>query len=157
MQRIPLTPEGHKKLESELENLIKVERPGNIKAIAEARAHGDLSENAEYHAAKERQGFIEGRIQELKIKLSQAEIIDPSRMDHDRVTFGASVTLMDLDTDKEITYMLVGPEEADVKAGKISTSSPVGRALIGKEEGDEVRIQAPGRTVEYEILDITFK
>ncbi len=157
MQRIPLTPEGHKRLEEELEKLIKVERPENIKAIAEARAHGDLSENAEYHAAKERQGFIEGRIQELKTKLSQAEIIDPSRMNHGHVTFGASVTLMDLDTDEEITYMLVGPEEADVKVGRISTSSPVGRALIGKEEGDEVRIQAPGRTVEYEILDITFK
>lgn len=157
MQRIPLTPEGHKRLEEELEKLIKFERPENIKAIAEARAHGDLSENAEYHAAKERQGFIEGRIQELKGKLSQAEIIDPSRMNHGHVTFGASVTLMDLETDEEITYMLVGPEEADVKIGRISTSSPVGRALIGKEEGDEVRIQAPGRTVEYEILDITFK
>ena len=157
MERVPLTPEGHKKLENELEKLIKVERPGNIQAISDARAHGDLSENAEYHAAKERQGFIEGRILELKTKLSQAQVIDPSKMNHDHVAFGASVTLMDLETDKQVTYMLVGPEEADVKAGKISTISPVGRALIGKEEGDEVRIQAPGRTVEYEILDITYK
>jgi transcription elongation factor GreA len=157
MHRIPLTPEGHKRLEDELEKLIKVERPANIQAIAEARAHGDLSENAEYHAAKERQGFIEGRIQDLKAKISQAEIIDPSRLNHEHVAFGAKVTLLDLETDAEITYMLVGPEEADVKAGKISLSSPVGKSLIGKKEGDEIHVQAPGRTVEYEIMDIIYE
>ena len=157
MQRVPLTPEGYKKLEAELENLIKVERPENIQAISVARAHGDLSENAEYHAAKERQSFIGGRIQELKQKISQAEVIDPSRLKHEHVAFGAKVTLLDLDTDDEVTYMLVGPEEADVKLGKISLSSPVGRSLIGKKEGDEVRVKAPGRTVEYEVMGIVYE
>jgi transcription elongation factor GreA len=152
-----MTPEGHRKMEEEFTRLKKVERPQNIKAIEEARAHGDLSENAEYHAAKERQGFIEGRIQELESKLSKAQIIDPSTMDHDKVAFGATVTLIDLDTDDEVTYMIVGPEEAGVKAGKISTSSPVGKALLGKKEGDEVRIQAPARTVEYVVACIAYK
>lgn len=157
MQRVPMTPEGHRKMEEELERLKKVDRPENIKAIAEARAHGDLSENAEYHAAKERQGFIEGRIHELEAKLSKAQIIDPSKMNHDKVAFGAKVTLIDLDTDEEVTYMMVGPEEADVKCGRISTSSPVGKALLGKRVGDEVRIVAPARTVEYEVAGIVYE
>jgi len=156
MQKIPMTPEGYRKLEAELENLIKVERPNNIKAIAEARAHGDLSENAEYHAAKERQSFIEGRINELQDKLARAEVIDPATIRSDKVVFGATVELLDLETDEERSYMLVGPEEGDVKAGRISVTSPLARALIGKSVGDEVRIQTPSKTVEVEILDIRF-
>jgi transcription elongation factor GreA len=156
MQRIPITPDGHRKLEEELERLVKVDRPGNVKAIAEARAHGDLSENAEYHAAKERQSFMEGRIMELKDKLSRAEVIDPSKLNHSRISFGATVTLLDIDSDEEVVYTLVGTDEADVKEKKISISSPVGKALIGKEVGDEVTIKAPGRTASYEIADISY-
>jgi transcription elongation factor GreA len=156
MQRIPIPPDGHRKLEEELERLVKVDRPGNVKAIAEARAHGDLSENAEYHAAKERQSFMEGRIMELKDKLSRAEVIDPSKLNHSRISFGATVTLLDIDSDEEVVYTLVGTDEADVKEKKISISSPVGKALIGKEVGDEVTIKAPGRTASYEIADISY-
>jgi transcription elongation factor GreA len=156
MEKIPLTPEGFKKLKAELDNLMKVQRPENVKAIAEARAHGDLSENAEYHAAKERQSFIEGRINELQDKLARANVIDPSKISHDKVAFGARVTVLDLETDKEQTFTMVGTEEADATNGRISLSSPVGRALIGKEVGDMVEITAPARTIEYEIMDITF-
>jgi transcription elongation factor GreA len=156
MQRIPLTPEGYQKLQDELEKLVKVDRPRNIQAIAEARAHGDLSENAEYHAAKERQSFIEGRIQELKSKLALADVIDPSKIRQTKVAFGATVKVLDLEADEEYVFNLVGPEEADVKNGKISISSPVGRALLGKDVGDTAVIKAPARTMEYEILEISF-
>jgi len=157
IERIPLTPEGHRKLEEELERLVKVERPANVKAIAEARAHGDLSENAEYHAAKERQSFIEGRILELRDKLSRAQVIDPSKINHTKVAFGAKVTVVDLETDSEQVFRLVGSEEADARSGKISMSSPVGRALMGKEVGDVAVIKAPAKTIEYEITDIAFE
>lgn len=157
MQRIPLTPQGYEKLKEELERLLKVERPRNIQAIAEARAHGDLSENAEYHAAKERQSFLEGRIQELKSKLALADVIDPSKIRQTKIAFGATVKVLDVEADEEYVFNLVGPEEADVKNGRISISSPVGRALLGKEVGDEAVIKAPARTIEYEILEISFE
>ena len=154
MQKVPMTPTGHQKLKDELEKLLKVERPENVKAIAEARAHGDLSENAEYHAAKERQSFIEGRIQEINTKLALANVIDPSKISQDKVAFGATVKLLDVDTDEEKVFMLVGPEEADIKIGKISIYSPIAKSLIGKKEGDEVTVQAPAKTIEYEVLEI---
>ena len=156
MQRIPITPDGYEKMKVEFDDLIKVQRPNNITAISEARAHGDLSENAEYHAAKERQSFIEGRINELQDKIGRAQVIDPAELDHDRITFGATVTLVDIDSDEECVYTIVGSEETDVKLGKISINSPVARALIGKEEGDEVTINAPGRTIEYEVVGIKY-
>ncbi len=156
-QRIPITPEGYRRLQEELERLLKIERPKNIQAIAEARAHGDLSENAEYHAAKERQSFIEGRIQELQAKLAMAEVIDPSRINQSKVAFGAKVRVLDVEADEEYLFYLVGPDETDVKSGKISITSPVGRALLGKEVGDVVTIKAPARTIEYEILEIGFE
>ncbi len=157
MQRVPMTREGYQKLQKELDRLLKVERPKNIQAIAEARAHGDLSENAEYHAAKEKQSFMEGRMQELKAKLALAEIIDPSKINQSKAAFGAKVKVLDTAADEEYIFTLVGPDEADVKSGKISISSPVGRALIGKEVGDTAMIKAPARTMEYEILEITFE
>ena len=157
MQRIPLTPEGFRKLQEDLEKLLKVDRPNNIKAIAEARAHGDLSENAEYHAAKEQQSFIAGKIQELKSKIAMAQVIDPSKIRQSSVAFGAKVKVLDIEADVEYIFNLVGPEEADVKQGKISLSSPVGKALIGKEVGDTAVIKAPARTIEYEILEISFE
>ncbi|MBI5847932.1 MAG: transcription elongation factor GreA [Nitrospirae bacterium] len=157
MQRIPLTPDGYRKLQAELERLMKVERPQNIQAIAEARAHGDLSENAEYHAAKEQQSFIAGRIQELQGKIAMAQVIDPATIKQSKVAFGAKVKVLDVDADVEYIFILVGPEEADVKLGKISLSSPVGKALIGKDVGDTVTIKVPARTIEYEILEITFE
>ena len=145
-QRIPMTPAGYQKLQDELEKMLKVERPRNIQAIAEARSHGDLSENAEYHAAKERQSFIEGRIQELQGKLAMAEVIDPSRISQSKIAFGAKVKVLDTGADEEYIFSLVGPDEADVKSGKISVSSPVGRALLGKEVGDTAMVKAPSRT-----------
>jgi transcription elongation factor GreA len=157
MQRVPLTPNGYQKLQEELERLLKVDRPKNIKDIAEARAHGDLSENAEYHAAKERQSFIEGKIQELKTKLALAEVIDPSRINQSKVAFGAKVKVLDIEADEEYVFTLVGPDEADVRHGKISINSPVGRSLLGKEVGDTTIIKAPARTMEYEILEINFE
>ncbi len=156
MNRVPMTPEGYQKLKDELDRLIKLERPKNIQDIAEARAHGDLSENAEYHAAKERQSFIEGRIQELQAKLAMADVIDPSKINQSKVAFGAKVKVVDIEADTEYEFTLVGPEEADVKSGKISISSPVGRALIGKEVGDVAVVKAPARTIEYEITEINF-
>ena len=156
MQRVPMTPGGYEKLREELDKLLKIERPKNIRDIAEARAHGDLSENAEYHAAKERQSFIEGRIQELKTKIALANVIDPADISQDNSAFGAKVKVLDLSNDEEKTFMLVGPEEADAKNGKISISSPVGRALLNKRVGDEVTIKAPAKTLEYEILEIHF-
>jgi len=157
VQRIPLTPEGFRKIQEELQKLVKVDRPSNIKAIAEARAHGDLSENAEYHAAKEQQSFLEGKIKELKSKIALAQVIDPSKIRQSSVAFGAKVKVLDIEADEEYIFMLVGPEEADVKQGKISLSSPVGKALIGKEVGDTAIIKAPARTIEYEILEINFE
>lgn len=156
-QRIPMTPDGYQKLKEELERLLKVERPKNVQAIAEARAHGDLSENAEYHAAKERQGFIEGKIQEIQAKLAMAEVIYPSKISQSKVAFGAKVKVLDVEADEEYIFALVGAEEADVKQGKISFNSPVGRSLLGKKVGDTVKIKAPARTMEYEILEISFE
>jgi len=152
-----MTKEGYEKLKDELERLMREERPRNIRDIAEARAHGDLSENAEYHAAKERQSFIEGRIQELQGKIARAHVIDPSSIRQSRIAFGARVRLYDGGADEEREYFLVGPDEADVKSSKISITSPVGRALIGREVGDVVTINTPSKTVEYEILEISFE
>jgi transcription elongation factor GreA len=157
LKRLPITPGGYQKLQEELERLLKVDRPKNIRDISEARAHGDLSENAEYHAAKEKQSFLEGRIQELKTKLALADVIDPAKISQSRIAFGAKVRVVDLDTDEKKTFQLVGPDEADVKSGKISISSPVGRALLNKEIGDVVNIKVPAKTLEYEILEISFE
>lgn len=154
VSRIPMSRNGYKKLREELERLEKKERPDVVRAIEVARQHGDLSENAEYHAAKERQGLIEGRILELKDKLSRAEVIDCSKVDCDRAVFGTVVTLVDMDTDEEMTYQLLGPEEADVKKGSISVMSPLGRSLIGKMVGDEVLAKTPGGVREFELLEI---
>lgn len=156
-KRMPITPAGYQKLQEELQKLLKVERPNNIKNISEARAHGDLSENAEYHAAKEQQSFIEGRIQELKTKLALADVIDPSKISQNKIAFGAKVKVLDLSSDEEKTFTLVGPDEADAKNGKISISSPVGKALLNKEIGDVATIKAPAKTMEYEILEIRFE
>ncbi len=152
-----MTAEGHAALEAELKNLKSVERPLVIQAIAEAREHGDLSENAEYHAAKDRQSLIEGRIMELEDKIGRADVIDTSRLIGDTVKFGATVTVMDEDSEEEATYKIVGDDEADVSVGKISISSPLSRALIGKEEGDVVEVAAPGGAKSYEIVDIAYK
>jgi transcription elongation factor GreA len=157
MNKTPLTVTGAEKLRAELHRLKTVERPGVISAIAEARSHGDLSENAEYDAAKERQGFIEGRIKELEGKLSNAQIIDPKLLDADgRCVFGATVELEDLDSGDIVTYQIVGDDEADVKDGKISVSSPIARALIGKYAGDIAEVKAPGGLREYEIVDVRY-
>lgn len=158
MSKVPLTVNGAEMLKAELQNLKSVQRPAVIQAIAEARAQGDLSENAEYDAAKERQGFIEGRIQDIEGKLSNAQIIDPKTVDADgRIVFGATVELEDLDSGDTVTYQIVGDDEADIKANKISVSSPIARALIGKHEGDTADVQAPGGVRQYEILDIVYK
>lgn len=156
-EKIPMTKKGYEKLQEELERLRKVERPKNIKDIEEARGHGDLSENAEYHAAKERQGFIEGRMQELQGKLANAQVIDTSRLSNEKVVFGATVVLLDQDSEEEKKYTLVGTDEADLKEGKISTISPVGKALIGHRVGDLVSVRVPAGTVDYEVLDINFE
>lgn len=157
MDRIPMTEEGHQALVNELKTLKSVERPNIIAAIAEAREHGDLSENAEYHAAKEKQSFIEGRIAELDDKLARAEVIDLSRLTGTRVRFGATVTLIDVDTEEEKVYKIVGDDEASIELGKVSISSPMARALIGKEEGDEAEVSAPGGAKAYEIAKVEFK
>ncbi len=154
---MPITPEGFQRLQAELDRLLKTDRPKNIKDISEARAHGDLSENAEYHAAKEKQSFIEGKIQELKTKIALADVIDPAKISQSKTAFGAKVKVLDIDTDEEKSFFLVGPEEADVKNGKISISSPVGKALLNKDIGDVVTIKAPARTMEYEVLEISFE
>ncbi|MGY6531179.1 transcription elongation factor GreA [Glycocaulis sp.] len=157
MQKIPMTAEGHRALDDELKHLKSVERPAVIQAISEARDHGDLSENAEYHAAKERQSWIEGRVVELEDKLARAQIIDVSRMSGEQVKFGATVTVVDEDTEAEATYKIVGEDEADVKSGKISVSSPIARALINKETGDVVEVNAPGGLKTYKILKVEWK
>ncbi len=156
MERVPMTASGLVKLEDEVKNLKQVERPAVIRAIAEARAHGDLSENAEYHAAKERQGFIEGRILELEDVIGRAQVIDPSKLSGNTVKFGATVTMIDEDTDKEATYQIVGDMEADLKQKRISLSSPIARALIGKSVGDSVEVAAPGGAKSYEIVKVRF-
>ncbi len=153
-QKIPMTKEGYEKLKQELDRIIKVERPRNIKDIEEARAHGDLSENAEYHAAKERQGHLDAKKRELEHKLAHAQIIDISKLSNDKVVFGTTVTLADTETGDTKRYTLVGQEEADLKKGKISVQSPVGKALIGHKVGDVVTIKTPAKTVEYEIQEI---
>lgn len=157
MKKIPLTVRGAELLKAELQRLKSVARPEIIAAIAEARSHGDLSENAEYEAAKEKQGFIEGRIAELEHKLSMAQVIDPTTIHADgRIVFGATVGVLDLDTEEESTYQIVGDDEADIKAFKISVNSPIARAMIGKEEGDVAEVQAPSGIREYEILTIQY-
>ncbi len=157
MQKVPMTVKGHAALEAELKHLKAVERPEVIQAISVAREHGDLSENAEYHAAKEKQGFIEGRIQELESKLSLAQIIDVTKMSGDTVKFGATVKIVNEDTDEESTYQIVGEDEANIKDGKISITAPMARAMISKEVGDAFEVIAPGGSKGYEILEVTFK
>ncbi len=154
ISRIPMSTAGYKALREELERLERLERPKVVRAIEVARAHGDLSENAEYHAAKERQSMIEGRILELKDKITRAEVIDCTKISCDRAVFGTVVTLLDMETDEEVTYQLLGPEEADVKRGSISVLSPLGRSLLGKEIGDDVLAKTPGGVREFEVMDI---
>lgn len=151
-----MTRKGLTLLEQELKQLRSVDRPGVIKAIAEAREHGDLSENAEYHAARERQSFIEGRISELEDVIGRADVIDVSKISGDTIRFGATVTLADEDTDEEVTYQIVGPYEADLKAGRISIQSPIAKALVGKSEGDSVEVTAPGGSRSYEVIAVKF-
>jgi transcription elongation factor GreA len=157
MDQVPLTKEGFVRLEGELKNLKSVQRPAVIQAIAEARAHGDLSENAEYHAAREQQSFIEGRIQELESVIGRAQVIDPKTMTGQVVKFGATVTVVDEDSDDEETYQLVGEYESDTEKGKLSIGAPVARALIGKSVGDLVKVKTPKGLRSYEILDVKYK
>ena len=152
-----MTVKGHKALETELSHLKNVERKSVIADIAEARAHGDLSENAEYHAARERQGFIEGRIKEIEAKLSMAEVIDPLKMKGNIVRFSATICIVDEDTDEEITYQIVGEDEASLKENKISFKAPLAKGLIGKSEGDSVQVKTPGGTKSYEILSVAYQ
>ncbi|HSA34622.1 MAG TPA: transcription elongation factor GreA [bacterium] len=156
MATYPITTRGYAAIKKELDHLKKVDRPAIIKAIAEARSHGDLSENAEYHAAKERQGFIEGRIKNLEGIVATAEVIDPAGLSGERVLFGATVTLFDLEKESEMTYQVVGEVEADLNKGKISVRSPIGGALIGREVGDEVTVQTPSGARKYEIVSVKF-
>ncbi len=154
MERIPITKEGLEKLRTELNRLESVEKPQNIRAIEEARGHGDLSENAEYHAAKERQSFLEGKINDLKAIIGKSEVLEVESGPADRIVFGRTVRLYNLQTDEEITYQLLGPYESDPENGKISVTSPLGQALVGKEEGDEISVRTPGGIQEFEILEI---
>jgi transcription elongation factor GreA len=154
LEQIPMTRQGYEALKQELARLKRVERPANIKAIETARAHGDLSENAEYHAAKERQSFLEGRIGEISYKLGVAKVIDPDSVPKDVVRFASRVLVENLESEEQIAYLIVGPDEADIKQGKISMSSPLGSALIGKRPGDEAVLQAPGGRRMYEVIDI---
>jgi transcription elongation factor GreA len=157
MQKVPMTVEGERALQKELEQLKKVERPAVIEAIAEARAHGDLKENAEYHAAREKQGFIEARIKDIEGKLSNVQVIDVTKLPKTgKVVFGTTVELINTDTEESVIYKLVGEDEADVHQGKISIGSPIARALIGKEEGDVVDIKTPGGEVSYEIGEVKY-
>jgi transcription elongation factor GreA len=154
VDRIPVTPEGYAAIRRELEKLKRVDRPENIRAIEEARAHGDLSENAEYAAAKDRQSFIEGRIGELEYKVGHLEVISPENLPRDRAVFGSRVLLENSDTGQETEYQLVGPDESDVEKGRISVVSPLGKALLGKKPGDELVIETPGGKRAYELVDI---
>ncbi|KAK0332319.1 hypothetical protein LTR94_025358, partial [Friedmanniomyces endolithicus] len=157
MEKVPMTAGGYRALDDQLKQLKSVERPSVIAAISEAREHGDLSENAEYHAAKERQGWIEGQIAEIEDKISRAQVIDVSKLSGDQVKFGATVTVVDEDTEEEASYQIVGEHEADVKKGKISIASPIARALISKEVGDVVEVNTPGGVKAYEILKVEWK
>jgi transcription elongation factor GreA len=154
MEKVPMTAEGYQTLDDELRRLKTVERPAVIAAIAEARAHGDLSENAEYHAAKERQGWIEGQLADIEDKMARAQVIDVSKLSGSQVKFGATVTVLDEDTEDEARYQIVGEHEADVRSGKISIASPIARAMIGKEKGDVVEVSTPGGVKAYEILKV---
>ncbi|MES1202590.1 MAG: transcription elongation factor GreA [Pseudomonadota bacterium] len=156
MEKIPMTAEGYQALDAELKRLKSEERPTIIQAISEARAHGDLSENAEYHAAKERQSFIEGRVAEIEDKIARAQVIDVSKLSGKQVKFGATVQLIDEDSGDKSKYKIVGEDESDVAKGKISITSPIARALIGKEEGDVVEVMAPGGAKSYEIVKVKF-
>ena len=155
--RFPMTPRGQRALKDELKRLREVERPKNVQDIEEARAHGDLRENAEYHAAKERQGFIEGRSREIEAVLAQAEVIDPTKLSGTRVVFGATVRLTDADTGENVTYAIVGDYEADIKASRIAISAPLARALIGREQGDTVVLKTAKGSREYEITEVRFE
>jgi transcription elongation factor GreA len=154
LDRIPVTRQGFEALKKELENLKKNERPQNIKAIEEARAHGDLSENAEFAAAKDRQGFIEGRIIDLEFKLANADVIATDKLPKDRVVFGSKVVLENIETGEDVVYQLVGPDESDIENGRISISSPLGKAIIGRKPGDELTLQVPAGKRSYELLEI---
>ena len=154
MDRVPVTKDGYEFLKKELEHLKKVQRPQNIQAIEEARAHGDLSENAEYHAAKERQSFLEGRMGELSYKLSSATVVDTGKLPKDRVVFGCTMVLENIDTGESIEYQLVGPDEFDINKGRISIASPLGKAILGKKPGDEITLTAPGGKRSYELVEI---
>jgi transcription elongation factor GreA len=154
LEKIPFTISGYNDLKAELERLKRVERPQNISAIEEARAHGDLSENAEYHAAKDRQSFLEGRISELEFKIANADVIDPKKLSKSKAVFGSKVVLENIDTGQDVQYQLVGPDEADVEQGRISIASPLGKAIIGKKPGDELILQTPGGKRAYELVDI---
>lgn len=154
MERMPITKQGYESLKQELEHLKAVERPKNIRAIEEARSHGDLSENAEFSAAKERQAFIVARLSELSYKLSNADIIDPDKITKDRAVFGCMVVLENTDTGENVEYQLVGSDESNIKAGRISVSSPLGKLIIGKKPGDEIMLQAPGGQRRYELIEI---
>ncbi len=156
-EKFPMTVEGKRALDEELKHLMTVERPAIVKAIEVARGHGDLSENADYSAAKERQSFIEGRIQEINGKLARAQVIDPTTIKSDKVVFGATVVLEDQESGKKMTYKIVGVDEADIKAGKISVTSPTARAMIGKSEGDEVVVHAPKGELRYDIVQIQYR
>ncbi len=155
-ESVPMTTEGHQRLQEELKQLVRFERPKVVQDIAEARSHGDLSENAEYDAAKDRQGFVEGRIKELNHKIAVAQVIDPTSIKTDKIVFGAKVTMFDIDIEKEVTYQIVGVDEADIKVGKISISSPVGRALVGHRVDEEVNITVPSGVKVYEITNIEY-
>ena len=154
---IPMTREGYQRLQEELKRRVRVDRPKVVQDIAEARAHGDLSENAEYDAAKERQAFVEGRIKELNDKIARAQVINPAELDTDKVVFGAKVTLFDVDSGSEVSYQIVGEDEADLKDGKISVTSPVGKALIGHRLDDEVKVKVPSGLKFYEVIDIKYE
>lgn len=154
MERTPITKEGYQTLKRELERLKTVDRPENIQAIEEARAHGDLSENAEYHAAKDRQGFIEGRISQLQYKIASADVIDVSAVPKDRVVFASRVLLENIDTEENVEYQIVGPDESDIDKGRISMMSPLGKAMLGKKPGDEIVLDAPGGKRFYELVEI---
>ncbi|MGB0934542.1 MAG: transcription elongation factor GreA [Alphaproteobacteria bacterium] len=156
-EKIPITNTGFEKLEAELRQLKTVERPNVIQAIAEARAHGDLSENAEYHAARERQGFIEGRIAELENKIPRMDVYNPVEMSGEKAVFGATITVYEEESDSEKTYQIVGADESDIESGKLSISSPMARALIGKETGDEAEVKTPNGPRHYEVVSIEFK
>ena len=157
MQKIPMTADGYARLEEELRHLKAVERPAAIRAIADAREHGDISENAEYHAARDRQSFLEGRLAELEDKISRAEVIDVSKLSGRQVKFGATVTLVDEDTDEKSAYQIVGEDESDIKTRRLSITSPLARALIGKQVGETIEVSTPGGSKSYEIVKVQYK